>query len=86
LNGNGNFCELLIALYKNKFPFITKLKSPILSQSIDRKYEMIVLGIAGHLSTAELLECDVTGSDVIDDDIEDDDEEDEGITVADSTV
>lgn len=47
---------------------------------------MIVLGIAGHLSTAELLECDVTGSDVIDDDIEDDDEEDEGITVADSTV
>ena len=46
---------------------------------------MIVLGIAG-LSTVELLECDVTGSDVIDDDIEDDDEEDEGITVADSTV
>ena len=48
---------------------------------------MIVLGIAGHLSTAELLECDVTGSDVIDDDIEDDDDvEDEGVTVADSTV
>ena len=47
---------------------------------------MSLLGIAGHLSTAELLECDVTGSDVIDEDIEDDEEEDEGITVADSTV
>ena len=47
---------------------------------------MSLLGIAGHLSTAELLECDVTGSDVIDEDIEDDEEEEEGITVADSTV
>ena len=59
--------------------------TPSLNKNLD-----VGFGLIGHLMTsAELLECDVTGSDVIDDDIEEedgDDDDEEGIRVADSTV